>query len=250
MVSNRSLFVRGPAGGLLEESAIRPSNLSARSLLNKWDTYGDGKKRLEEIFTNSNVNFTALRLPDVWGPYESTGRFVTFLRSLEKRRKIGLRIATGNPVFTEPSFGSTFRPGFVFAKDVAQMILLLMRVGHQRQPLNVAAAESPTFKETVIEAYSTLKNASLVRPPFALLFAAEKEVPLLSTDIGNLDIGKAKALGFIPTPWQQGWSETVMALFNISKNDSMAADELAKCIKHCKPTCYCEPTTAFTVQYV
>ncbi|CAK0892531.1 unnamed protein product [Prorocentrum cordatum] len=62
MVCNRSALARGPGGGILEGSAVRPSNATARALLNQWDAYGDGKKRLEEVFAASSLNFTALRL--------------------------------------------------------------------------------------------------------------------------------------------------------------------------------------------
>lgn len=250
MVCNRTLFSYGSDGGVLEESAIRPTNSTAAVKLNKWDSYGNGKKQLEERFAASALNFTALRLPDVWGSYESTGRFVTFLRSLEKGRSIGLHIDTGNPVFVTPSCGESFRPGFVFAKDVARIILLLLRKGPQQQPLNVAVAESPTFRETVIETYHVLKNMSSCRSIGELVFEKGKEVPLLSTDIGHLDIGRARTLGFTPTPWRQGWAETVRALFNASMNDTIAASELAKCVNHCKPTCFCEPTAAAEIYLV
>jgi nucleoside-diphosphate-sugar epimerase len=242
MICNRTRFSRGSTGGVLEESAVRPSDMSARSKLNMWDSYGDGKKQLEEAFIASTLNFTALRLPDVWGPYESTGRFVTFLRMLEQGKPIGRRIDSGNPVFNTIASGVEFRPGFVFAKDVAQMILLLLRKGPQRQALNVAVAEQPTFEETVIEAHRALVALSSKWPVGELAFDDQMKVPLLSTDVGHLDIGKATALGFKPSPWRQGWLETIAGLFNVSRNDSMAPEELAKCIKHCMPTCHCEAT--------
>lgn len=244
MVCNRSIFKYGPSGGVLEESAVRLDNKTKQSQLDQWDDYGNNKKLLEENLANSSLNFTALRLPDVWGPYESTGRFVTFLRALEKGISIGTGIHSYNPVFQESISGATFVPGFVFARDVAQMVVLLLQSGPQKRPVNVAVSERPTFIELVTQIHAILKSVSGDMPVGPLTFSAEKGVPLLSTDIGPLDISRARSLGFTPTPWLQGWKETVLALVNASRNDSLAAGELAKCRKHCDMICFCEPTDA------
>lgn len=244
-VCNPALFAYGSTGGLMEHSAMRPANLSEQLLLNQWDSYGSNKKKLEEVLAGSNVNYTALRLPDVWGPYESTGRFVVFLRSLELGKSIGTWVSSGNPVFPKKNFGGSFVPGFVFAKDVARMVLLLLHSGPQRKPVNVAISERPTFNELATETYRLLREIKTLPMVGSLTFDAAKAVPLLSTDVGPLDLARAAQLGFTPTPWRVGWRETVVALVDVLQNASSLHDAYAKCVKHCDLTCRCEPIDAF-----
>lgn len=235
MVCDEGRFRYSSTGALLEDSAVRPTNASERDRLNKWDSYGSQKKELEETLTAAGVNFTALRLPDVWGSGESSGRFVTFLRSLEQGRSIGLSVRGRGH-----ESGETFKPGFVFAEDVAQMVHLLWRAGPQQGPVNVAINDGVVFKDVVTATHQMLQELSGPGTVEPLSFSEEKPVPLCSTDIGPLDISRAEALGFVPTPWREGWRATVAALLKASRNSSAATSDLAKCISACDRVCGCE----------
>merc|ERR1740117_1208406 len=70
----------------------------------------------------------------------------------KKGKKIGLGLSG------KPGAAQTFKPGFVFVTDVAQMVLLLLMGGPQQQPLNVATADSPSFQQMVIEAHKVFSD--------------------------------------------------------------------------------------------
>lgn len=222
MVCDRGLFQYGEKShSLLEESAIRPTGKVAQAKLNDEDEYGHNKRKVEEHLAGSSVKYTSLRLPDVWGPYENTGRFKSFLRKLSAGSEIGLQV--GNVA----GAGREFRPGFVFASDVAQVVLLLLGKGPQQQPLNIASGEAPTFMEQVLESHRLLRQhmQEIGSAIPDLRFSDTREAPMLSVDVGPLDITKAQQLGFVPTSWKIGWSQALGHSFGEFRGQSQQIEE-------------------------
>ena len=93
MASSATGFVHGPSGRLTEESDAQPD--AARAAL---DEYGANKRDLEHLLAQhgrcSTLRCLCLRLPDVLGRHENTGRQHALLKRLVSMLGLGVREAT------------------------------------------------------------------------------------------------------------------------------------------------------------
>ena len=92
MASSATGFVHGPSGRLTEESDAQPD--AARAAL---DEYGANKRDLEHLLAQhgrcSTLRCLCLRLPDVLGRHENTGRQHALLKRLVSMLGLGVREA-------------------------------------------------------------------------------------------------------------------------------------------------------------
>ena len=161
MACNPAGFVRdAESGRLLEGSADMPD--TARGMA---DDYGRNKLALERrvrtwaASEGRGTACVALRLPDVLGPHENTGRL----------RRVLLRLLQGKGVGT--AFGerpaASARIGLVFADDVAAAVVRLLHLPVGALPrgactsFHVCSAEAPTWSEVVTTLADCLRGHGL-----------------------------------------------------------------------------------------
>ena len=136
----------------------------------------------------------ALRLPDVLGEHENTGRQEKLFKRLVRGAKVGTRIDGGDadaPI------------SVVFAADVGAAIARLLEARARRSPagaMHICCAEAPTWRELVELAAELLRENGIEVPP--VVFDDAKENPLVSVDVGALSGAKAARLlpGWAPAP--------------------------------------------------
>lgn len=135
-----------------EEESIRPSNNAEILKKAEEEDYGHDKLKCEEyLFSHcSQISegfpYLCLRLPDVFGPYDSTGRWWAYLFWLQKMKDW--------PIHSKQE-SRTKKLSFVFSEDVSRLLLsFLSRVNDQSfirvvhsQSYNIAFRENPTLDE-------------------------------------------------------------------------------------------------------
>lgn len=184
---------RDPTSGrLLEQSDAQPD--AARGAL---DEYGASKLALEQCLTaHAELRFVALRLPDVLGRHENTGRQEKLLKRLMGGRSIGTAAEPGG----DGAFGRQTPLSVVFADDVAQAVLELVDTaataagaeGLAGARLHLCTDEAPTWVDLVAGFAEALVAEGLKVPPPA--FDASKDTRFVSVECGALDNGAAKRL--------------------------------------------------------
>ncbi len=138
-------FERGPSGRLLESSDARPD--AARAAL---DEYGANKLELEAAIGRADaLRSVCLRLPDVLGRHENTGRQHKLLKRLLAGKPIGTAVEAGG----DGAFGRAVPLSLAFADDVAAAVAAALDaatgaalVGAR---LHVCSDETPTWAELV-----------------------------------------------------------------------------------------------------
>ena len=200
-------FVRDASGfGRLDEMSDELRD-AARA---KEDEYGRDKLALEdELHARggaAGLRYVALRLPDVLGPHENTGRQEKLFKRLVRGAKVGTRIDGGDadaPI------------SVVFAADVGAAIARLLEAPREAVAgagaLHICCAETPTWHDLVELAAELLHDQGIEVPP--VVFDDAKENPLVSVDVGALSGAKAARLlpGWAPAPLRERLAEAVAA---------------------------------------
>jgi len=205
------------------------------------DEYGAGKLRAERAIRASRPDAVILRLPDVLGPHENTGRLRRLLHRLATGRRVGSAIlgsmfdalpggeaggdAGGGPGGggeREAAAGSPHRLGLVFAADVASAVVAALAAptpARARSPLHVCCREAPTWEELVGDFAEALRALGVECPP--VRFDATLDTSFVSVDVGPLSMSAATAeLGWAPAPLRgrlvecvEWWYASMMAEF-------------------------------------
>ena len=224
MAVSPSKFVRHD-GGLIEASDADGENDPERA---SQDEYGADKLATEMALRRwvsqhaACPRVVALRLPDVIGPHENTGRLHKLLHKLLRGRRVGTSIND------QPGLGEFLPLSVVAAGDVATAICALVSQGaqttrHEAQALpehtpaalppfsalHVCTDERPTWVELVNLAAAMLREAGCdVGTP---QFARERDTGFVSVDVGALDNTAAKAAlcGWAPAPLVERMREAV-----------------------------------------
>ena len=230
-------YVKSPAGALLESSDANGRADPARA---RDDEYGADKLSTEvalraaaEKSDSSGSNnramppMVALRLPDVVGPYENTGRLEKLLLKLLKGRRVGALIndhqpAAGNSLISvvaaadvasavcaalEQSLTSRLWCGHSASSDLASSGDTSS--GGKLSALHVCADEKVSWPELVCLFDAALRQHESLDVP-ALRLDASRDSGFVSVDCGALDNGLAKAcLDWAPAPLEQRVLESV-----------------------------------------
>lgn len=190
MASDPTHYSRDADGRLLEESATRPSNAEEAERLHARDTYGSMKLYTEgalmEQSRQNGLHFTALRLPDVFGPWENTGRQLDLLGKLARGDKVGLLM---------PGLAHPDAPiGLAYAPDVAAAIIQVIREGRgvYGQVINLSSEEAPTWKDFVRIVHD--EYAKNVPEIPSLAFDARDGTDFVSVSFGAISNNKAERL--------------------------------------------------------
>eukprot|EP01124_Arcella_intermedia_P019727 TRINITY_DN2704_c0_g1_i1.p1 TRINITY_DN2704_c0_g1~~TRINITY_DN2704_c0_g1_i1.p1 ORF type:complete len:415 (-),score=75.39 TRINITY_DN2704_c0_g1_i1:38-1282(-) len=184
-----------------EDTAIRPQDPNLRQQLHQKDKYGSNKLECEEVlqaaFEKGGFPYTSLRLPDIFGPYDTTKR--------HWRYQVWLKCGEESKV--ELSKSGREKPlSFVYSEDVSSAILAVIEAGPSvfGHSLNIAQEETPTLEQYL----RTVASCIGVRPQFLL---SDKVLYrwLPSVKCGPVSIEKAKRmLKWRPTPMGRALEET------------------------------------------
>ena len=231
-------FVRDPSTGRLLESSSAGGRFEARA---KDDEYGANKlaAELELARHSAELEWLALRLPDVLGPHENTGRMEKLCLKLCQGRKIGTQIGSatldgaGATRDGQPAAGETLPLGIVFAGDVANAIVAACESPLTPQPplppqplpppqppqppppppplppppsrlpraLHICQDETPTWVELVgLFAEALREHGVHVEAPIRL--TPTRDTGFVSVDVGALDGSAAREAlgGWAPAP--------------------------------------------------
>jgi nucleoside-diphosphate-sugar epimerase len=155
MASDPAKFVRED-DRLLEKSTVRPVDQSYAKLRHESDLYGSNKLHIEEYLAEQpGLLWTGLRLPDVLGPFDRSGRQTGLLQKLARGDPIGTLISPREGPGSNPGWydgdGNTHRVGNVYSIDVARACICVLTAGSRvgGVGLNIASAEAPTWVEFV-----------------------------------------------------------------------------------------------------
>eukprot|EP01117_Protostelium_nocturnum_P013104 TRINITY_DN4868_c0_g1_i1.p2 TRINITY_DN4868_c0_g1~~TRINITY_DN4868_c0_g1_i1.p2 ORF type:complete len:385 (-),score=127.53 TRINITY_DN4868_c0_g1_i1:8-1162(-) len=216
--------------GRSEVDSIRPSSKEERDNLNEKDSYGNGKLECEEYLLESFKQYsfpcTSLRLPDVFGPFDTTDRHWRYQLWLTVSEQFPLQLSEES---------KTKRLGFVFSEDVVSAIITVFQNGEKTfgQSYNVACQETPTLEQYLSQVSyflsqqsSSLSTSNLKPIPVDRnrseesdesssssdsdsTFSLDSEF-LPSVDFGHIDTTKISTqLNWKPTPIQQSLQKTV-----------------------------------------
>ena len=165
-VSTDSVYVvcapSAHGGSMRETDARAPSTKEERQVVagrSKYQRqYGGNKFRCEKFLARvgreRGFPYTALRLPDVIGPYDNLTGFLELRQRLLQRRPVGLRVGR------KRGAGHSHRISVVFAPDVARAIRACMRAAKARgRALNICCDETPTYREFVSLVHRCLARA-------------------------------------------------------------------------------------------
>jgi len=207
MACDPSRFVREHGGRLAESSATRPEDARERAARAARDEYGSLKLEVEEQLAHASArdgsfSWTALRLPDAFGPFENTGRQAALVRRLRRSSSIGLRIEG------EVGAGARRPVSLVFGPDVGLAVVAACGAPSavRGRALNICAREAPTWEAFVRALHAALTtevtevpeaSAAAAAPAGAApsptpvpantpRFAVERDTQFLSTDFGAL----------------------------------------------------------------
>jgi len=165
--------------------------------------YGGNKlgceRVLEEAWQTDGFPYTALRLPDVYGPYDNLGGFWDLVLAIEARRPIPANLQVGRIRSNrgkELDDPKARRFNWVFAEDVRDAILQCMSkaVEVHGMIMNIAHEEAVSLYETAAMIAEGMGISTQ-----SLRFDDCREAALPSTDYGCLDISRALRL---LRPWR------------------------------------------------
>jgi nucleoside-diphosphate-sugar epimerase len=137
-----------------EEESIRPSSNAEIMKKAEDEDYGHDKLKCEEYLHSHCANpvegfpYVCLRLPDVFGPYDATGRWWAYLFWLQKMNEW--------PIHSKHE-SRTKKLSFVFSEDVTSLLIsFIIRVNEasfirtvHAQSYNIAFDKNPTLDELV-----------------------------------------------------------------------------------------------------
>ena len=199
-------------GPSVEEDARRPEEPAERARLAAADPYGDGKLAVEEALSAAGVPYTALRLPDVLGPRDTSRRWWVHQAWLQHAALVGRPV----PVSASVAGRTT---SYVFARDVARAVRRVIELVSAGRPatgaFNLSLGRDFTLPQLLQEMAAELGGLAgplteLTDDParHGLLPSVDDTLP--SVTRGPVSIARARReLGFEPTPWPQVLTETV-----------------------------------------
>ena len=190
-----------------ESSAVRPADSEARVTAAKLDDYGNGKLEIETMLNAAQeangFPFTALRLPDVLGPNENTGRMTGVFERIISGQA-GLRVCGVEGA------GAKLPLGVVYSEDVAAAVCACLRAGKPSfgQAINIAANETVTWADFVQMVAQRMRDQGHNIGEMEL--APNGRTGFLSVDIGAISVSKAcRLLDWKPTPMDHWLNLTV-----------------------------------------
>ncbi|RNA09022.1 chloroplast stem-loop binding of 41 kDa chloroplastic-like [Brachionus plicatilis] len=127
-----------------ESDSIRPESESERKKLKELDSYGHHKLKCEEELLNHKVPYLILRLPDVIGPRDSTNRFwfyQMYLEFLEYKNPGGIH------EIKISKFYHNKKTSYVFVRDVARVIDLLLKTNKQNEIVNLGFEQAMSIND-------------------------------------------------------------------------------------------------------
>ncbi|EAR95790.2 NAD-dependent epimerase/dehydratase (macronuclear) [Tetrahymena thermophila SB210] len=195
--------VRKEGQPIKEEMACRPKTLTKQAEYKKDDDYAHHKLKCEEFLYNyvekEELPFVILRLPDVIGPFDDTGRFWAYMKWITEFNK--------NTLYMDDE-ANNLKMSFVYSQDVADICLKLINMPKDNilhKSYNIACEEVITLKQ-MIEQIAKIMDIKLVN--IKNTDNASKFYP--SVDCGPIDITLAKQmLGWNPTPLEEVLEKTV-----------------------------------------
>lgn len=198
-----------------EEYAVRPESDALIEELNEQDEYGNDKLRCEEYLRSHEHElgfpYINLRLPDVIGPYDSSGRFWAYLIWLKNNKE--------HPIHLNKNF-EIRNLSFVFSHDVSRILLhILDRIKKypdaaswlakiNGESYNLAFEEKISLKVLIekLAAFIGIEKVNFIDEK-KLIKAGKFFYP--SVECGPLNISKVKSqLGFVPTKLDDALRET------------------------------------------
>ncbi|CAG0922825.1 unnamed protein product [Notodromas monacha] len=187
----------------LEGDAVRPDDVDESAALSEQDPYGSEKLACEELLAASgSVRYVSLRLPDVFGPRDTTYRsWLHFLR-------IRYYDVIDEPVQV-PEDGATSETSLVYVKDVpvaVEAVMLSPGSKVHNQAYNIAS------KDTFQPIRFLEEWGKMILEKDIVVTEAAGDVPSLgfpSVTRGPISIQKAeRELKFKPTPLAKAMTET------------------------------------------
>lgn len=186
--------------------------------------YGGNKlgceRVLEEAWQADGFPFTALRLPDVYGPCDNLGGFWELLLAIEMRRPVPAGLPTGRVRAVdgrEPADPKNRRFSWAFAEDVRDAILACVAKGPEVHgaTMNVAHEEAVHLRET-----ARMIAEAMGLDPEAVRFDDRRDAALPSTDYGALDVSRALRLlrPWRPTPMRAAVHRSVQWFLSSREN--------------------------------
>ncbi len=204
-------------GPTKETDARLPTDRQERKKRKRLDSYGYKKLKCEEVLRKYQVEnsqhrgvfqYLILRLADVIGPRDTTGRWWLYQLWTESA------FACSLPVYV-PSSIQHRCISLVYVKDIASLILRILTA----QPSTLAPCLNQAFNLacteawTVAELLQNIRNEITARNGSVLIqYSADSSIPQIypSVDKGPLDIEKAQSLlRWSPTPLNQAVADCV-----------------------------------------
>ncbi|XP_014673838.1 PREDICTED: uncharacterized protein LOC106814077 isoform X2 [Priapulus caudatus] len=191
----------------VETDAIRPEAAEERRRLNEADSYGHEKFQGEEELA-AQVNkyggfpYVVLRLPDVIGPRDNTGRFWPYQMWIKYQQFLETPITLPSDIAGQPM-------SLVFSEDVARAVIDSWQAGKKvhNQAINLGFDEDTSLMNFLqrIQRHLGVKDGDA---SYELVPSCVHLFP--SVTRGPVDISKAKNLiGWQPTSLDDAISKTV-----------------------------------------
>ena len=209
-------------GGLTRETdTVRPDDQSRRCALKKRDSYGHKKLRGEEALKGelmqSDTAYLILRLADVIGPNDATGRFWQL--------QLWVKLAHLLLIPVLPASVKHRPLSLVYVKDVANALANVVymdayqRLRIMNSEFNLAFCKPVVIEQLIrhIEQKLRLDEASDEH-----LYDPSNNIPQLypSVEKGPIDVTKAQMmLEWEPTSWEVAVAETVEFYENVAKSN-------------------------------
>jgi len=186
--------------------------------------YGGNKlgceRLLEEAWETDGFPFTALRLPDVYGPCDNLGGFWDLVTAIEGNRPIPAHLARGRirgDGIQEPGGARGRCFSWAFAEDARDAILACMAKGAEvyGAVMHIAHEEAVSLHDTA-KLIAQAMNAS----PEGVRFDDNREAALPSTDYGVLDVSRALRMlrPWRPTPMRSAVAKSVKWFMSSREN--------------------------------
>lgn len=182
-----------------EQDAVRPDTAEGVEKMKEKDSYGHHKLCCEEYLSKMHKElgfpFTAVRLPDVEGPYDNLDRHWLY--------QVWLKVHATHPVLVDIPL-QTRRLSFVFSHDVTSAILAIYEAGAKAfgQFYNIGHEEKPTLVQYL---ESMAKYLGIEKPNIQIQDRKKEWFPefLPSVDFGPITVEKAlKELNWKPAPFE------------------------------------------------
>ena len=193
-----------PGTGVLshEEDAVRPTDRRRRRDLASRDSYGDAKLASEELLRSRAVPHVVLRLPDVIGPRDTTGRWWTYQLWVQYAGVLR------RPVPIPPAV-RRLRTSYVYVADVARAMMAALERAKEvnGQAFNLALDRDFRLAELLAEMARELGVHNVVTQD-----VRSEDVARFFPSVYRGPVSWRRArevLGFEPTPWAEVLSETV-----------------------------------------